>query len=417
VGQQGVRPDRPYDDEAPGLSDQIWRLAENCWARDPSQRPNSSFLSDTLSNLVSMAALDVKGWTGIEKSMYVIPVCFFCITPILRFLRQSPTAEAATPCLQKHVAYPYDIPSPSPKPPLMNPSHISGTYRALGGHTSHVNSVAFSPDATHIVSGSRDKTIRVWNVETRKVVWSSITQRWVTCAAFSPDGRYVISVADSTFQLWDAESGAAVGPSIRNLKVARSVSFSPNGMRIVSAIFADSTIGIWDVKTGEMLGKPLRGHTDRVCCVAFSPDGRHIASGSFDKTIQLWDANAPSTAAKALTGHTNGVQSVAFSPDSQYVVSGSLDCTIRVWHVGSRRMAIGPFTGHTGSVQSVLFSPDGKHIVSGSADRTLRIWDAKTGKQALTIGRHKKSVTSVAISPNGKQIVSGSEDKTIRIWT
>ena len=68
-----------------------------------------------------------------------------------------------------------------------------------------------------------------------------------------------------------------------------SVSFSPNGKRIVSG-GADGTVRLWDVETGSIL-KTLTGHTGSIESVSFSPDGKMLASGSVDGTILLWDTS------------------------------------------------------------------------------------------------------------------------------
>src|SRR5712675_2365583 len=159
------------------------------------------------------------------------------------------------------------------------------------GHSSTVDSVAFSPDGSRIVSGSWDKTIR----------------------------------------LWDAETGDAIGKPLEgHSHLVNSVAFSPDGSRIVSGSW-DKTIRLWDAETGDAIGKPLEGHSSYVNSVAFSPDGSRIVSGSWDKTIRLWDAETGGDMGKPLEGHSNAVRSVAFSPDGSRIVSGSSDNTIRLW--------------------------------------------------------------------------------------
>ena len=290
----------------------------------------------------------------------------------------------------------------------------------LQGHTEWVNSVAFSPDGRHIVSGSEDQTIQVWDAQTGGQVGNPLQghTKLVKSVAFSPDGRHIVSCSwDQTIRVWDTQTGGQVGNPLQgHTDLVNSVAFSPDGRHIVSGSF-DQTIRVWDAQTGGQVDNPLQGHTFSVKSVAFSPDGRHIVSGSDDQTIRVWDAQTGGQVGNPLQGHTNWVNSVAFSPDGRHIVSGSSDQTIQVWDAQTGGQMGNPLQGHTGSVNSVTFSPDGRHIVSGSDDHTIRVWDAQTGHQvANPLQGHTLSVNSVAFSPDGRYIVSGSSDHTIRVW-
>ena len=163
----------------------------------------------------------------------------------------------------------------------------------LHGHSDSVCSAAFSPDGKHIISGSNDKTIWLWDAKIGELLKPPLEghKDWVWCVAFSPDGKSIVSgSADKTIRLWDAKTGEMLQPPLEgHIDCIWSVAFSPDGRHIVSGS-NDKTIWLWDAKTGEMLQPPLEGHDDWVCSVAFSPDGKHIMSGSADKTIWLWDA-------------------------------------------------------------------------------------------------------------------------------
>ena len=108
----------------------------------------------------------------------------------------------------------------------------------------------------------------------------------VNSVALSPDGRHIVSGShDNTVQVWDAQTGGQVGNPLQgHTNSVSSVAFSPDGRHIVSGSW-DETIRVWDAQAGGQVGNPLQGHTSSVNSVAFSPDGRHIVSGSDDKTI------------------------------------------------------------------------------------------------------------------------------------
>ncbi|KAG9076716.1 hypothetical protein FRC06_009352 [Ceratobasidium sp. 370] len=159
-------------------------------------------------------------------------------------------------------------------------------------------SVAFSSDGRRIVSGSSDKTVRIWDAQTGAALLRPLRghSNLVTFVAFSSDDRRIVSGSDDkTMRIWDAQAGAALLDPLRgHSDSVRSVAFSSNGRRIVSGS-DDKTVRIWDAQTGAALLDPLRGHSDSVRSVEFSSNGRRIVSGSEDYTVRIWDPFTPSS--------------------------------------------------------------------------------------------------------------------------
>jgi TonB family protein len=305
------------------------------------------------------------------------------------------------------------------QPQVISNKFIGNLLQTLTDHSGWVTSGAFSPDGQTLANGSRDKTIKLWNVKTGNLL-QTLTghSKWVNSVAYSPDGQTLASgSSDKTIKLWNVKTGKLLQTLTGHSGWVISVAYSPDGQTLASGSF-DKTIKLWNVRTGKLL-QTLTGHSSLVNSVAYSPDGQTLASsGSGDKTIKLWNVKTGNLL-QTLTGHSNHqfwqVWSVAYSPDGQTLASGSSDKTIKMWNVKTGKL-LQTLTGHSNWVRSLAYSPDGQTLASGSGDKTIKLWNIKTGNLLQTLSGHSNSVISVVYSPDGQTLASGSDDKTIKIW-
>ncbi|MFO0979315.1 MAG: serine/threonine-protein kinase [Planctomycetaceae bacterium] len=303
---------------------------------------------------------------------------------------------------------------------------FEGSAVSIQGHEGGVSSVCFSPDGTRIVSGSaanpirgwvsgsEDKTIKLWDAATGKELKTFTGhESSITCVCFSPDGTRISSgSADGVIKLWNAATGEAIRSINAHKEEVTSASFSPNGDMILSSS-QDATIKLWSTESGVVL-KILRGHKDAVTSACFSHDGKYILSGSLDKTLKLW-VSTTGEELKTLKGHEGAVTDVCFSPDGVLMMSACDDGCIKLWKLESG-IELTSLTGHWGRTTAVSLSPDGTRILYGSRDDRLKLWDLRTGEEVVSLAGHLSKVTAVCFSPDGTRVLSGSYDNTIKLW-
>jgi len=312
------------------------------------------------------------------------------------------------------------------------------------GHSYSVNAVAFSPDGRHLASGSSDKSVKIWDVDTGKEIWTFRLEHIIAynSVKFSPDGRYLASAeADGFIRLWDI----AIGKELKKFPLsipekpkknetmtgnAVAIAFSPDGKSLVVAanIFSHkgeesyrskAVINLWNVKTGK-LNKIIPVHAERISDMALSPDGKYALLGCEepDNTVRLLDIQKGKEVRK-LIGHSKTVHSVTVSPDGEYVASGSEDKTIVMWHIKSGKK-IKTFTNPQRYKRfSIAFSPDGKRlIVSGLGGLSeMELWDVSTSQVIATLKGdiNDFSPWAVIFSPDGRHVAASAEG-AVALW-
>jgi WD40 repeat protein/class 3 adenylate cyclase len=285
--------------------------------------------------------------------------------------------------------------------------------RELRGHTADVWGADFSPDGKYLVTGSSDRTARLWDLATGETIRVFSRSRGsLEGVAFSPDGKYMLTAntQDNTASLWDVASGQEMQVFSGHTATVVDVKFSPDGKYIVTAS-EDSTARIWDVATGQTV-HALTGHSDFITRLAVSPDGKYVVTGSGDRTARLWDASTGKQV--RLFDHPGVIGAVAYSPDGNYFATGCEDLVVRLWEASTGQV-LREFLG--GEVLGIEFSPDGRFLLTGGSDRTALLWDLATGETVRSFTGHTAAIQTVTFSPDGHQIATTSNDRIVRLWT
>ncbi|HWO21593.1 MAG TPA: WD40 repeat domain-containing protein [Kofleriaceae bacterium] len=252
----------------------------------------------------------------------------------------------------------------------------------LSGHSGRVNACAMTADGRHVVSASDDRTLKVWDLSSGRVLATLEGHSgWVRACALTADDRRVISASvDRTLKVWDLESGRALTTLEGHADWVRWYAVTADGRRVI-APSASGTPTIWDLDSGHVLST-LEGHADRVLACTVTTDGRRAVSASADSTLKVWDLERGSLLS-TLEGHEDWVLACTISAEGRRMVSASADTTLKVWDLENGSL-LATLKGHDDWVTACTITPDGKRLISVSDDETLCIWDPESG---LQIGR------------------------------
>jgi WD40 repeat protein len=251
------------------------------------------------------------------------------------------------------------------------------TLKAPEDHKQIVRKVAFSPDGTQLATASWDRTVRIVDARTGKLLKALEGHIGpVNCAVFSPSGELLATGSGTGgVRLWDTNTGELHAQLAGHNFVVTDVAFSPDG-KLLASCGHDNLVKIWDVASGRHL-RTLIGHDDIVWEVAFAAAGA-VVTASNDRTVRVW--NADTGVIRTFKEHNDHVMAVATHPDPDlaYVTaSGSEDGVVMLWDNRSGR-ELAPRRQVAGVILSLDFDPAGKRLAVGGgySDRgEVRVWE------------------------------------------
>ncbi|KAJ2000009.1 hypothetical protein GGI04_004327 [Coemansia thaxteri] len=272
----------------------------------------------------------------------------------------------------------------------------------ISGHTDSVYCVQYDHDK--IVTGSRDRSVKVWDSKTLQCVRTLMGHdASVLCLKYDST-TLVTGSSDSTVIVWDWQAGTPLLRLASHTAGVLDVAFDDE--HVVSCS-KDCTIKVWLRSSGKLL-RTLLGHRGPVNAVQLC--NSRIVSASGDSLIKMWDLKTGELL-RTFAGHTRGLACVQF--DGKTIVSGSSDQLIKVWEADSGQ-CIQTLRGHKDLVRTLHFT-GGRRAVSGSYDQTIKVWDIVSGECTLDLKDvHTSWVFDVQFDTS--RIVSTSQDQKIVIW-
>jgi tricorn protease-like protein len=262
--------------------------------------------------------------------------------------------------------------------------------RRLNGLAERVYDIAYSPDGKWMATASGDPgvfgVVKLWLAEPKgggKPVRDLVeTQDVAFAVAFSPDSKKIATAgADRTLRLFEVETGKLLFQIEDHADWVLGIAFSADGKRLATAS-RDKTAKVFDVEKKESL-VTFPGHGAPVYTVSFTPDGKGVATGGEDNRIRIWNPDSEAKAIREIGGFGGTVFKLRFAPDGKNLLACGADKIVAVFtDKGSqvRRMQ-----GHQDWIYSLAISRDGKTVASGGWDGEVRLWNLADGKLLRTI--------------------------------
>ncbi|GAB4522156.1 MAG: hypothetical protein OHK0046_34390 [Anaerolineae bacterium] len=279
-------------------------------------------------------------------------------------------------------------------------------------HTAPITALALSPAGDRILSGDQAGYVILWSTASGTPLairrWQAHDNQAVLSVAFSVDGNTAITGStDRTLRLWAVDRAQDTGAI-------------PTQLPTQTPSEEESVGSAVDV----LAGSAGAVQSAAFCCTdptldLTSPRMNRVASGTDQGELFLWSFQGEATF-DTLAGHQAAITSVAFSPDGTRLVSASTDNTLILWDVDPEsegyREPITTLRQHTGPVTSVDYSQDGTLLVSASTDRNVIVWDVESGAPISVLVGHAGPVNSVRFYPTGNRAISSGSDGRVIVW-
>ncbi|EGD81829.1 pre-mRNA-splicing factor prp46 [Salpingoeca rosetta] len=293
-------------------------------------------------------------------------------------------------------------------------------FRVISGHTGWVRCLAVEPKNQWFVSGSADRTIKIWDLAsgTLKLTLTGHIST-VRGLEVSPRHPYLFSVGeDKMVRCWDLEQNKVIRHYHGHLSGVYALKLHPT-LDVLFTGGRDSTVRLWDMRTKAQI-HCLSGHTNTVASLETEPVDPQVISGSHDSTIRLWDIRAGRCMAQ-LTNHKKSVRALAKHPKEFTFVSGASD-NIKQWYLPKGEF-IQNLGGHTAIINSLAVNPSGV-MVSGADNGSLSFWDYRTGYRFQDIETppqpgsldSESGIFGLAFDKSYSRLLTAEADKTIKIY-
>lgn len=326
----------------------------------------------------------------------------------------------------------WQLPYQSAQVPREHVSRVLGNLRLR--HGMEVYAIDFSPDGQLLASGSRDRSVKVWDLANgHELLTYTGHADSVRAVAFHPKESLIASAGgDRDIKLWDPRSGKDVRTLKGEGEYVTGLAFSKDGKYLVTSQAGQAgknpgLVCIYETATGNLKRK-IDDFRLMVHHVAFNHDGTILGVGDGTGLTRLYQfPNVAENAAQpeywSQADQNGATYHLSFSQDNRTLVRIGAD-GIKFYNLvlpgapfqvsAPRRHILALASPHR--YTCAVFNRDGRVLYTGSTDGIIRVWDVETGQVTGTFKGHNSEIKSLMFNPGGSQLASGSTDYTIRLW-
>lgn len=285
------------------------------------------------------------------------------------------------------------------------------------GHSRYITCVAFSPDGKYLVTGSYDNTLKLWNTDNGKEIRTfSLHTNFIRSVFFSPDEKHILtSSGDNRAHVYDIASGQLLVEIVIDKDRLFKACYSPDGSKILT-MNDRSEIAVWNAENGEKIGVYKKDYSATIYPHWFSSDGNRLMTYHNNKESRLIDLT---DSTKNKTFLMDKAFSYAISPDNKCLAIGSNKELIKLFDLetGKELFTLDPAEDKScdGCKTLLAFSHNSNYLVTLGKYSGVVIWDVKKGTRMKSFEFEDSWTDEVSFSPDDKYILVTADDESF-VW-
>ncbi len=295
-------------------------------------------------------------------------------------------------------------------------THAQKLVHTYYGHGAAVSKLAISYDDKYLVSGSKDETVRIWDLNKDSVLKVIKSPDGSISALHFFNQSYDFAIGCyKQINFWNAATTKKKGGKKKiHTSFVSAIAINADGSLIATSSWRDNTLRFFDLNHFSLKSKALSTELAWIDASTFFNKSNLLVTGDHENYIKLWDVNTGSLISK-IAAHDDWIYGIVVSPDDQFIYSVALDNTVKVFDTKTLKL-IETLKGHSGGIAAISISKDGKYLATGDLNNTIIVWDLKNYQPLFNFKAHEEMILSIQFDNAGKYLYSASKDKTIKKW-